>query len=598
MLLYVIMKKAIFNYKTLSLKRYRLILNECCRHDLFPSKKILLVFSFISLLSVVKASEQEIIADSLNKGSYSSGYSVLHYSENEPSRNLVILGDKLYGTELMGGVYGGGRLFRINTDGSDYKSLYDFTKAEYDPASLAVYDSVLYGTTSYSGGYLFRYDVRTNGPWKKLAGLNCYFSWATHRIIISDGIIYGIVTEALNGKGRIFRINIDGTGYKALRETNDFTYSLICHEGYLYCLSMGYWTGQTPPGTLYRIKTDGTDYKLLHTFTGGVDGWKVRSNLVLIKGKIYSMTQRGGAYDAGILYRINPDGTGFEVIDDIPPIAGDPSLGNCIENIAYLEPYIYATQNAWGENSLLLRGNEESFEILWEFESPLGGYNPGEFVIDDGIIYGMTYNGGWYDYGVIYKYVIGDLGIPDNRLRLPVKRPVQLTLNTRDDLEVEINKSVDLDTTFSVKGNIQYLHSWKVKSDYGYDNINKIAHVTRDSTFYLFITTSQGCSYFDSVTVKAKISSGKDDLITKNQITIFPNPNTGVFKIKIPDGNASYSFNIFEVSGINIANGIIDCPTEECIIDVELPDVAPGVYYIIINKNYRFYSRQKFIISK
>jgi len=594
------MKKTIINHEMLSLIRYRLILTECCRHDLFPLKKIIIVYYLISLLSAVKANAQEIIYDSLNKGS-NLNYSILHHSEAYPAYNLVILGDVLYGTELWGGIYGDGRLFSINTDGSDYKSLYDFTSAEYDPASLAVHDSVLYGTTRYNGGgILFKYDLRSNGPWTKLAKLNCSFSFPQHSIVISDGVIYGTVFASLSGEGRIFRINIDGTGYKALLETNNFTYKLVCHEGYLYCLSWGNWNSTSPPpSTLYRIKTDGTDYKLLHTFTGGVDGSVVRCNLVLVGGKIYSMTWRGGAYDAGIFYRINPDGTGFEVIADIPDIGGQTWPSNYIQNIAYSEPYIYATQGGdLDENCLLLRVNEEDFEILWEFESSLEGYNPWDFVIDDGIIYGSTSKGGWYNYGVIYKYRIDSLGIPDNRLRLPVKRPVQLTLNTRDDMEVEINKSVDLDTTFSVKENIQYLHSWKVKTDYGYDMINKIAQIKQDSTFYLFLTTSQGCSYLDSVTVKAKVTTGIDDPLTLNQITLFPNPSKGIFKIKIPDGNASYSYDIFDISGISITNGIIDCLTEECIINVELPEALPGVYYIIINKNYRFYSRQKFIISK
>jgi len=595
------MKKTIINHEMLSLIRYRLTIQVCPRPDLFPIKKIIIVYCLISLLSVVKTNAQEIIADYLNKGSNSSGYSVLHYSEVFQADNLVILGDKLYGTELWGGIYGDGRLFSINTDGSDYKSLYDFTSAEYDPASLAVHDSVLYGTTRYNGGgILFKYDLRINGPWTKLAKLNCSFSFPQHSIVISDGVIYGTVFASLSGEGRIFRINIDGTGYKALLETNNFTYKLVWHEGYLYCLSWGNWNFTSPPpSTLYRIKTDGTDYKLLHTFTGGVDGSVVRCNLVLVGGKIYSMTERGGAYDAGIFYRINPDGTGFEVIADIPDIGGQTWPSNYIRKIAYSEPYIYATQGGdLDENCLLLRVNEEDFEILWEFESSLGGYDPDDFVIDDGIIYGSTSKGGWYDYGVIYKYVIGDLGIPDNRLKLSVKRPVQIKLNTKDNLEAEKNESIDLDTTFSVIGNIQYTHSWKVKTDNGYIGISKDAKIISDTTFYLLVTTIQGCAYSDSVKITVKNTTDIPDTDIDDQIRIYPNPNTGDFRIMIDGGSGRYSYEIIDVTGTKTADGIIDCTTEQCIFDVSLGDAKPGTYILAIEKNGIFLGQKRFIILR
>jgi uncharacterized membrane protein len=245
----------------------------------------------------------------------------------------------------------------------------------------------------------------------------------------------------------------------------------------------------------------------------------------------------------------------------------------------------------------LLRVNEEGFEILWEFESPLGGYDPVDFVINDGIIYGITYKGGWYNYGVIYKYVIGDLGIPDNRLRLSVKRPVQITLNTKDNLEAEKNEFIDLDTTFSVKGNIPYTHSWKVKTDNGYIGISKDAKIISDSTFYLFIIDAQGCSYADSVTVKVKSTTDINDQEISDQINIYPNPNRGEFRVIISGGNGKYAYGIIDATGKKAFDGIIDCATEECIFDVSLGDIKPGVYTLLIEKNGVFMGQKRFIVS-
>jgi uncharacterized repeat protein (TIGR03803 family) len=78
-----------------------------------------------------------------------------------PRAGLLLLGNTLYGTANQGGLGGVGTIFAVNTDGSDFTNLYNFT--EPDPntftntdggvpwAGLILSGSTLYGTTSADG---------------------------------------------------------------------------------------------------------------------------------------------------------------------------------------------------------------------------------------------------------------------------------------------------------------------------------------------------------------------------------------------------------------------------------------------------------------
>jgi uncharacterized repeat protein (TIGR03803 family) len=86
-----------------------------------------------------------------------------------PYAGLIVSGNTLYGTTLKGGSAGGGTAFAVNTDGSNFTSLHDFTAfswpypypdinsdGTYPSAGLILSGNVLYGTTLTGG-------VRGNG---------------------------------------------------------------------------------------------------------------------------------------------------------------------------------------------------------------------------------------------------------------------------------------------------------------------------------------------------------------------------------------------------------------------------------------------------
>jgi len=88
---------------------------------------------------------------------------------DEPHAGLISSGNTLYGTTAGGGSFGGGTIFKLNTDGTGFRTLHSFTFA-HDGASpggdLILSSNILYGTAqsgTNSGGSLFALNIDRTG---------------------------------------------------------------------------------------------------------------------------------------------------------------------------------------------------------------------------------------------------------------------------------------------------------------------------------------------------------------------------------------------------------------------------------------------------
>ncbi len=94
-----------------------------------------------------------------------------------------------------------------------------------------------------------------------------------------------------------------------------FSISLLHAQGKL--LGVTYGGGENGVGAIFRINADGTNFELIHSFDvisnqGGINptgGFTKGSD-----GKLYGLTINGGEYGGGTLYHMNTDGTGIETI--------------------------------------------------------------------------------------------------------------------------------------------------------------------------------------------------------------------------------------------------------------------------------------------
>ncbi len=522
-------------------------------------------------------------------------------SGNEPI-DLFLSGSRLYGITLTGGSNNRGLIFKINTNGTGFEKI-DFGTTYAYPWSLALSGSYIIGTTqtggTYNKGVLFRMNTDLTG-FQVLYSFNFSFTYPRYFIILSGDMIYGNATDFAAGNSSVtFKIKTDGSGYTALKvhEGAMSPAKLLLYNDYLYGTT--YDQGTSEPSKIFKIKIDGTEYLKLHNFDSQGNGRYPYGDLTLIGSLLYGTTRRGGVYNGGILYKINVDGSGFEQIYSFSKNDGYDVTNSLLrQGSVFYGAADYGSINDLG-TLFSINTNGSGFRRLFDFTDSINGYLTSKIVLTGDTIFGITLGGGSDNAGTIFRYQIKNpldsLNVQPKVINLSTK--ITNFITVKKNIVVDPGSFIDLDTTFSVIGNTQYTHEWKVKTNTGYEICDKIVKIIRDSTFYLFLSTVQGCSYSESVIITINSTTGIYDFDIPKQINIYPNPTKGNFRIIIPEGNVEYSYHLYDVSGILTANGIMDCQTEQCIINLELTNIPAGVYTIVISKNNKYYGRRKLVIS-
>ena len=175
--------------------------------------------------------------------------------------------------------------------------------------------------------------------------------------------------------------------------------------GSLYGVAGG---GAWDAGVLFRLDANGQE-TVLYSFTGGSDGAFPVSNVVLdAASNVYGTTKGGGASNQGVVFKVNTSGT--ETVLHSFTGGADGGLPNGV--VIDSQGNLYGTTFAGGEGSrtgaqegvvfmLDPTGNET---VLYNFTGLSDGGAPTAGVIRDagGNLYGTTNEGG-LGFGVIYK---------------------------------------------------------------------------------------------------------------------------------------------------------------------------------------------------
>jgi uncharacterized repeat protein (TIGR03803 family) len=140
----------------------------------------------------------------------------------DPEAELILSGNTLYGTANDGGIWGDGSVFAVNTDGSGFTNVYSFTRGldgAWPEAGLILSGNTLYGTTTGGGsgdnGTMFA--VNTDGSGftnlhNFTHGLDGAYPEA--KLLLSGDTLYGTASGSCSlGHGTVFSIKTDGSGY-------------------------------------------------------------------------------------------------------------------------------------------------------------------------------------------------------------------------------------------------------------------------------------------------------------------------------------------------------------------------------------------------
>jgi uncharacterized repeat protein (TIGR03803 family) len=371
-------------------------------------------------------------------------------------------GGALYGVSAASSSATGALFFRVTSNGSSVRTLYQFEKTDgAGPAGALLFgsDDLFYGTAQFSsggiregGGTVFRVSPDGSGFTKlhEFAGststnvnsnpINANGA-SPHGALIegSDGFLYGVTRfGGPNGTGAVYKIGRDGSGFSVLHTFAEITSAassativnpdgahpraaLVESAGYFYgTANAGGANGQ---GTIFRLRFDGSEFSVLHVFTTPVapsgstvavneDGALPQAGLTDGgDGLLYGTTTVGGADGRGVLYSITPDGSVRTTLHDFTDAGGSLPIGGLL---LATDSRLYGTTSAGGTTSsgdastlgtvysIALDGTD--FTKLADFESATGANGNGRMVQLNGTEFiGTTTNGGRCGAGTIFR---------------------------------------------------------------------------------------------------------------------------------------------------------------------------------------------------
>lgn len=281
---------------------------------------------------------------------------------------------KLYGMTSKGGVHNKGVIFRYDRAAMVYQKIYDFDSingGEPEAGLIQGKDGKLYGLTNTGGnenyGVLFQFDPATSTLVKK-------FDFGG---LINGGNPLGTLIQAKNGK--------------------------------LYGLTSA--GGKDDAGVLFEFDPATSSYSKKVELTGQADGNAPYGSLMEASdGNLYGVTSGGGANGYGVLFQFNPLSSAYNVKFDFDDVVSGMAPQSSL--IQANDGKLYGTAEYGGTHGdgLIFQYDIATsvFTKKFEFndlEKITGKYAIGAMIqASNGMLYGMGYNGGIDNSGVVYKF--------------------------------------------------------------------------------------------------------------------------------------------------------------------------------------------------
>jgi len=233
-------------------------------------------------------------------------------------------------------------------------------------------------------------------------------------LVLSANRVYGMTNKGgAHDLGLIFSVDTNGSGYKDLFDFNGSNGanpwgSLIFSNGKLYGMAAEY---------LFSIDTNGGGYTIIHDFTKdttfSVNSPYAVGSLTQVGSKLYGMTQAGGAYDSGFVFRVDTNGSGYKVILEFNGSDGSSPYGSLI----YSKGILYGMTFQGGANNygtiFSVDTNGGGYKDLFDFNNSDGADPMGDLTLLGSKLYGTASGGGVNNYGCIFSINTNGSGYKD-----------------------------------------------------------------------------------------------------------------------------------------------------------------------------------------
>jgi uncharacterized repeat protein (TIGR03803 family) len=189
-----------------------------------------------------------------------------------------------------------------------------------------------------------------------------------------------------------FNDTLGGNPYGSLTLTGDTLFGMT---------SIG---GKYNAGIIFSIKTDGSGFTDLHDFKDTtIDGGLPRGSLILSGNILYGMTKVGGEYYTGTIFSIQKDGSGFTILHDFNDTQGYSPIGSLLlsNNTLYGMTWLGGAYHSGTIFSVNKSG--ANFTKLHDFNDTDGSVAVGSLIISGTTLYGMVVYGCVDNYGEIFS---------------------------------------------------------------------------------------------------------------------------------------------------------------------------------------------------
>ena len=160
--------------------------------------------------------------------------------------------------------------------------------------------------------------------------------------------------------------------------------------------------GRNDGGVLNHCDTSGAGGDLYH-FGNSPNGFRPFGGTIKASdGKLYGTTTIGGADGNGVVYSVNADGTAYTRLHQFTDAEGYEPSGKLLEAS---DGKLYGACRQGGANNsgciYRLDKNGSNFEVIYSYTTYTGGYSPVGGLVEDnsGALYGVNFWG----YGSVFK---------------------------------------------------------------------------------------------------------------------------------------------------------------------------------------------------
>lgn len=311
----------------------------------------------------------------------------------------------IYGTTATGGTNNVGIVFKITPTGSfTVLRNFDTTHGSTPVGGLVLgTDGNLYGTTEFGGAHSYG-NIFKITPAGVLTVLYDFTGNADGGLTVAplivgtDGNFYGT-----SYPGVAFRISAQGV-FKVIGKIPTVSYAplLQADDGAFYGVTQ--FGGTYSAGTIYKIV--GTKITTLYSFDGPHGAYPIGGLVQAVDGNLYGTTTSGGSSNAGVIFRITTTGalTVLVNLDSKDPIGGYQADAGLV---AGSDGNLYGA-TVWGGTdvygTIFQMSTSGSYSVLHNFDAPFGaGAYSTPMQHTSGRIFGMTARGGTPGKGVVYS---------------------------------------------------------------------------------------------------------------------------------------------------------------------------------------------------